>query len=129
MKKKFSFENLEAEEREFSISAKESIFFSMYDLLRNCAHPIWINTIYELDSLLINETYYIALNIISRKGKQEFFREELVLCSKIGLLHFLSKEVDTVSEYSRPFLISPLFSTQPEYVVSINEEACIRYYK
>ncbi|GKX59581.1 hypothetical protein [Leminorella grimontii] len=129
MKKKFSFENLLVKKRDFSIEEKEIIFFSMHNIVSNCINPTWINVLSDLHSLMADNEYYIALNVITTKGKKRFFREALVSCSKADLLNFLSDEVDVVSGYSRPFVISPLFSTQPEYVISVTEEACVHFYK
>ena len=129
MKKKFSFDNLLATKRDFSIEDKEIIFFSMHNVIRNSINSSWINALSDLHSLMIDDEYYIALNVITTKGKKRFFREALISCSKADLFNFLRDEVDAESGYSRPFLISPLFSTQPEYAISITEEAGVFYHK
>ncbi|EAA4392711.1 TPA: hypothetical protein LC219_004391 [Salmonella enterica subsp. enterica serovar Teltow] len=128
MKHKFTFERLIAIKKEFSIQDKEIVFFSMHDLTRRGVNPIWIDTLAELESVMIDDEYYIALNIITTKGKKKFFKGMLVSCLKNDLLRFLNEEFCAETGCSRPFIISPLFSTRPKYVISITEEAGIRYY-
>ncbi|EAT3969152.1 hypothetical protein ET350_18525, partial [Salmonella enterica] len=74
MKHKFTFERLIAIKKELSIQDKEIVFFSMHDLTRRGVNPIWIDTLAELESVMIDDEYYIALNIITTKGKKKFFK-------------------------------------------------------
>ncbi|TLI77877.1 hypothetical protein FEK43_22370 [Escherichia sp. E2562] len=129
MKNKFSFAGLAAEKRDFNVLDKEKIFFSMRDVIRRGGDALWVSDFSELGLLMTDDEYYIAINIVVKKGKECFFRENLVSSLKGSLLDYLKGEVDMASGYSRPFIISPLFTEKPSYVILITEEAGIIYYK
>lgn len=128
MKDKFTFERLIATKKEFSMHDKDAVFFSMRNFIGENSKPTWIDSLSELKGVMTDDEYYIALNLIVTKGRKQFFKGTLVSCLKNDLLHFLGLEFSAEKGCSRPFIISPLFSMRPRYVISISEEAGIRYY-
>lgn len=127
MKDKFTFEKLIAIKKSYSIEG-ECVVFSMRDFTYTALKPVWIENLSELNDIMTDDEYYIALNIITTKGKKRFYKGTLASCSKDNLFNFLNKELCKEMGCSRPFIISQLFSLQPKYVVSITEEGGIRYY-
>lgn len=120
MKNKYSFKLLETKEI-YSGQDKSELFFSMLSLTKNCNSICLIDTFSELERKLADEFFYIAHNLVSRKGNQVYFNGEMVVTSRHCLIEFLSRTIE-INDL-RDFLISPIFDNTPHYVVSINDES------
>ncbi|CNF23207.1 Uncharacterised protein [Yersinia nurmii] len=120
MKNKYNFELLEKKEI-YSGRDKSELFFSMLSLTKSGSSIYLMDTFNELESKLTDETFYIAHNLVSRKGKQVYFNGEIVMASRSCLIEFLKKSLE-INDL-RDFLISPIFDDSPHYVVFINDES------
>lgn len=120
MKNKYTFELLEKKEI-YSGQDKSKLFFSMLSLTKNSSSIYLVDTFDELESKLADEVFYIAHNLVSRKGKQVYFNGEMVVTSRSCLIDFLKRSVE-INDL-RDFLISPIFDDYPHYVVFINDES------
>ncbi len=119
MKNNYSFELLTRKEI-YSGSNKSDLFFSMLELTK-CGAIYPVDTFVELEDKLSDNQYYIAHNLVFRKGKKVLFNGELVVSYRNDLIDFLAKSIE--SNDLRNLLISPVFDESPSYVVSINDES------
>lgn len=127
MKDKFTFKDIKPLSEPPEEKAKEELFFKILNKKRQCRNITWLDNLKTLSDFMVEDRFYIALNIVKHKGKKTFYRESLIVADKDSILKFLVDNVDINSGYSRPYLITPEFKTNPYYVISISEEASISF--
>ncbi|MBE8597291.1 hypothetical protein [Xenorhabdus sp. BG5] len=125
MKNEYSFNFLIKKEL-LSGKERENIFFEMFEFVTD-------GILYEsssLDSLkdiLCEESYYIAHNLVSYKGKKAIFKGKIVVSEKENLVSFLYKSAELND--LRTLLIAPVFNEKPNYVIYLTEGNCHFYHK
>jgi len=120
MKNKYTFKLLE-EKDVYSGSNKNELFTSMLELTKNASLIQPIETFSSLQDKLSDDHYYLAHNIVFRKGGKVTFQGEIMVVTRKNLMDFLKKSIE-VNDL-RSFLISPIFDESPSYVVSVNDES------
>lgn len=119
MKNEYSFNHLIKQE----IASREKEADVFYDMLNIIKTGVIIRSVdkpEELYEMLKHDKYYIAHNLVLRKGKSEIFKGRVFISNKEDLIDFLHGAY--IRKDLRPFLISPIFSEKPQKVVYIDEE-------
>lgn len=129
MKTKFIFTGINPLSQLPTEKVKEDIFFAMLIKKEQCRSITWVDHVKNLSDIMIDDRFYIALNIVRNKGKKSYYRESLIVSDKDSIISFLVDSVDFNNGYSRPYLITPVFEIIPDYVISITEEASICFSK
>jgi len=118
MKNKYTFKLLERKEI-YSGSNRSELFSSMLELTKNASSIYLMETFSTLLGKLSDEHYYLAHNIVFRKGGKVVFQGEIIVVTRDDLIDFLKKSIE-INDL-RDFLISPVFDEYPSYVVSVND--------
>lgn len=118
MKNKYTFKLLERKEI-YSGSNRSELFSSMLELTKNASSIYLMETFSTLLGKLSDEHYYLAHNIVFRKGGKVVFQGEIIVVTRDDLIDFLKKSIE-INDL-RDFLISPVFDGHPSYVVSVND--------
>jgi hypothetical protein len=120
MKNKYTFE-LIGEKDNYSELNKDELFYSMLELTKNASSIYLIETFSSLVDKLSEDRYFIAHNLLLRKGGKVFFQGEIIVITRGDLINFLAKLIE-INDL-RDFLISPVFDKHPSYVVSIYDDS------
>jgi hypothetical protein len=118
MKNKYTFKLLEGK-RVYSGLNRNEIFSSMLELTKNTSLIHLMETFSALLGKLFDGHYYLAHNIVFRKGGKFAFQGEIMVLTRIELMGFLKKTIE-INDL-RDFLIPPVFDGSPSYVVSVND--------
>lgn len=124
MENKYSFEFLRKNTLS-SLEEESTLFFKMQHVVRNGKIKCSFNNLNELYDVLTHSDYYIAHNLVGRRGKKKFFKGRLFISGKNDLVCFVNKCVN--NNDLRCFLISPMFLDIPEFVVYLDEEQILLY--
>lgn len=124
---KFSF--LQHDEVLLNSAGKQDIFIAMKNKVMG--KPGLLLNMWDTDGcdseFVVGDRFYIAHNLLLRKGKVEIFAGELVQTSRADLLEFLKHALDR--DDMRNFLISPIFDNDPVYVVLTDEDGNFLLYQ
>jgi hypothetical protein len=102
-----------------------AIFFAMLNLSSDSMHATSLDDIDEFEDWLTSDRYYVANNLVARKGKTAIFKGRVVLAELSNLVSFLRAAI--ADKDLRPLLISPIFEEKPQQVIFISEEECHLY--
>jgi hypothetical protein len=102
-----------------------AIFFAMLNLSSDSMHATSLDDIDEFEDWLTSDRYYVANNLVARKGKTVIFKGRVVLAELSNLVSFLRAAI--ADKDLRPLLISPIFEEKPKQVIFISEEECHLY--
>lgn len=127
MKNNYKFINLKKEHADFSQNEKSEIFFLMTDFITDNTVNIVSDTVTELKKILNGDLFFIAHNFVSMKGKRKIFNGDLAIAQKFDLIDFIENSIAV--DDLRSFLISPIFKSEPDYVIYIGEDAYFSKYK
>lgn len=124
MKNQYFFERLD--KNELPADADEAaIFFAMLNLSNDSTFATSSDNINDFEHWLTSDRYYVANNLVARKGKTVIFKGRVVLAELSNLVSFLRAAI--ADDDLRPLLISPIFEAKPEQVIFISEEECHLY--
>ncbi|BDI46097.1 hypothetical protein EsCd1HHP049_01824 [Escherichia sp. HH154_1D] len=70
MKTKFIFTGIKPLSQLPSEKVKEDIFFAMLNKKEQCRSITWVDHVKNLSDIMIDDRFYIALNIVRNKGKK-----------------------------------------------------------
>lgn len=124
MRNKYSFEFLKKNTLS-SLEEEGALFFKMQHVVRNGEIKCSFNKLDELFDVLTHSNYYIAHNLVGKRGKEMFFKGRLFISRKNDLVSFVNKSVN--NNDMRCFLISPMFLDVPEFVVYLDEDQILLY--
>lgn len=124
MKNQYCFERLYKDELPADVD-EAAIFFAMLNLSSDSTHATSLDNIDEFEHWLTSDRYYVANNLVARKGKTVIFKGRVVLAELSNLVSFLRTAI--ADKDLRPLLISPIFEEKPKQVIFISEEECHLY--
>lgn len=97
-----------------------ALFFAMHDFIGSSGRSTYLDSFEEVEMLLNKEVYYVAHDVIVRRGKALLFRGRLVASEKSNLISYLK---DAISQDDlRPLLIAPVFDTSPDQVIYLADD-------
>ncbi|WP_407345264.1 hypothetical protein [Dickeya ananatis] len=80
-----------------------------------------LNGVKEIERVISDEFYFIVHNIVTYKGKKPFLKGLFFVTPKKSLITFLEKSIEC--DDLRDLIIAPKFSTEPRYVIQVNDGA------
>jgi hypothetical protein len=126
MKNKYLFDSLVKTEIIYGVGS-DSLFFSMFDVVREGILLSFLNSHYELKESLTDEFYYIAHNLFAYKGKKVIFKGSIATASRDEILLFFNQS--NKNDDAREFLLSPVFTDKPKFVIYVAEGTYYIYKK
>jgi len=126
MKSKYEFSGLKKEEP-VETGNREDIFFYMLDILENGNLKFSTENFSEIFDIIPDGKYWIAQNIVSRKGKKKLFLGRVVCALKRDIAEFIENLVKV--EDLRNFILSPVFACDSKITVLVSDEGLFLLYK
>lgn len=119
MKNDYSFKDL-LEKESCDLLNRDELFFKMRWLTMN-GDITYLNGVKEIERVISDEFYFIVHNIVTYKGKKPFLKGLFFVTPKKSLITFLEKSIEC--DDLRDLIIAPKFSTEPRYVIQVNDGA------
>lgn len=121
MKNLYKLNNLTYQELVEDNDSRENIFFRMKELRAEHGQLTPLDTLDDLARFInTDQLFYMAHNCVSFRGKVERFIGQLARAAGSEIFHFIQKSID--DNDLRAFLIAPVFSHQPSWVIHIHDD-------
>ncbi|WP_368543480.1 hypothetical protein [Enterobacter soli] len=119
MKNEYSLNFLE-KQRLPSSEKEESVYFKMLHVIETGKIKHSFNSLDELYNKLSLNDYYIAHNLIIRKGNKKIFKGRVFISKRDKLISFLNKS-RAINDI-RSYLISPAINNEFDYVCYVDDD-------